>query len=131
MRFSNRKIKIVFEKYGGRCGYCGCLSINLQIDHFIPRSKGGSDKIENLMPSCRDCNAFKSDLLIEEFRNKILFKTIESLEKEIRFKIALNYSFIKKSNLKNVKFFFENFHDSNDFGNIRKLYSVDSLLGWG
>lgn len=31
------------------------------IDHIVPRSKGGTDDLENLKTCCRDCNILKSD----------------------------------------------------------------------
>lgn len=34
---------------------------NLEIDHFIPESKGGSENIDNLILSCRACNRRRKD----------------------------------------------------------------------
>ena len=31
------------------------------IDHYIPKSKGGSNALENLRISCRECNLSKAD----------------------------------------------------------------------
>ena len=51
--------------YGLRCGYCGVTETEsggqLEIDHFLPQSQGGQDKLENLVYACRTCNAFKGD----------------------------------------------------------------------
>ena len=48
-----------------RCGYCQShqkyVMGRLEIDHLIPRSKGGSDDEENLWLSCRLCNNAKRD----------------------------------------------------------------------
>lgn len=49
----------VFNKYGGRCAYCGCKlkSIkDMQVDHFIPFRNGGAGEMSNYMPACRQCN---------------------------------------------------------------------------
>jgi len=45
------------------CQYCGITGAEaeLEIDHIIPVSKGGSHHISNLATSCRKCNQQKSD----------------------------------------------------------------------
>lgn len=63
--------KIRFEVYKRdkfTCQYCGqsAPEIILQIDHIIPHSKGGSNEILNLVASCEDCNAGKSDRLLSD-----------------------------------------------------------------
>lgn len=50
---------------GNRCGYCLArqeyVSWVLEIDHIVPKSKGGTDDEENLWLACHSCNLFKSD----------------------------------------------------------------------
>ena len=49
---------------GNRCGYClthqEYVPWVLEIEHIVPRSKGGTDDEENLWLACRSCNLFKS-----------------------------------------------------------------------
>ena len=44
--------------FGLRCWHCKdyFLLENLTLDHLIPRSKGGSDSLENLWLTCSPCN---------------------------------------------------------------------------
>ena len=48
-----------------RCGYCltrqEYVPWILEIEHIVPKSKGGTDDAENLWLACRSCNLFKSD----------------------------------------------------------------------
>ena len=41
--------------------------MQLEIEHLIPKSRGGSNRISNLAIACHDCNQKKSNLTAEEF----------------------------------------------------------------
>jgi HNH endonuclease len=47
------------------CEFCGITEIDtggmLTIDHFQPRTKAGSDELENLIYACITCNQYKQD----------------------------------------------------------------------
>lgn len=47
------------------CQFCGARPGNddIEVEHLIPVSKGGSDNDENLVAACRKCNRNKSDLV--------------------------------------------------------------------
>lgn len=68
-RVSYLKIRFqIFERDGFKCQYCGRGvkdDVVLVPDHIIPRIKGGRDTPDNLITSCRECNAGKSDILID------------------------------------------------------------------
>lgn len=73
--YSTRRLELVFNKTDGRCAYCGkVLSDDATIDHIIPRSKGGGNNLDNLLPSCRSCNTSKGVKSLEEFRFWRTFK---------------------------------------------------------
>ncbi|MBO0713929.1 MAG: HNH endonuclease [Acidimicrobiales bacterium] len=56
--------RAVFARDEHRCQYCGAAAEN--IDHVVPRSRGGSHTWENVVAACRRCNARKEDRLLHE-----------------------------------------------------------------
>lgn len=60
-----QKIKATHEQ--SKCVYCGKAAS--EIDHIIPKSKGGSDVPENLVSACKECNHSKGNKGIDEFLN--------------------------------------------------------------
>jgi 5-methylcytosine-specific restriction endonuclease McrA len=56
--------RAVFVRDGHRCQYCGANAEN--IDHIVPRSRGGEHVWENVVAACRPCNTRKEDRLIHE-----------------------------------------------------------------
>ena len=67
-----RRLKLrfqVLQRDNFTCQYCGrrppeCI---LEVDHKYPKAKGGLDKIENYITSCRECNLGKGDVILKEF----------------------------------------------------------------
>ncbi|MFI6577822.1 RNA-guided endonuclease IscB [Nocardiopsis sp. NPDC050513] len=57
----------LLAKFDRTCVYCGAQGVPLNIDHVYPRSKGGSDRVSNLVLACVDCNQAKGDCPVEEF----------------------------------------------------------------
>ena len=49
--------RAVFLRDGGRCQYCGNAAED--VDHVLPRSRGGEHRWENVVAACRRCNAWK------------------------------------------------------------------------
>lgn len=49
----------VFARDNWQCQYCGNVAEN--IDHIVPRSKGGQHTWENVVAACIPCNSKKSD----------------------------------------------------------------------
>lgn len=61
--------RAIFARDGHRCQYCGAQAEN--IDHIVPRSKGGPHSWENVVAACRRCNARKRDHMLEETGMKL------------------------------------------------------------
>lgn len=56
--------RAIFARDQYRCQYCGAPAEN--IDHIVPRSRGGQHTWDNVVASCRSCNARKRDSLLSE-----------------------------------------------------------------
>jgi len=64
-----RKRMKVYARTNGRCAYCGISldSARFTLDHIIPRSKGGTSHISNLVACCESCNRRKWDRDLDDF----------------------------------------------------------------
>ena len=59
----------VLKRDGFRCQYCGRSAKDgavLEVDHIIPKSKGGTNDMDNLITACRECNRGKRDKLLDD-----------------------------------------------------------------
>ena len=56
----------VLERDQGSCVYCRRSNVRLELDHVRPRAVG-SDRVDNLVACCRDCNIAKGNRPVEEF----------------------------------------------------------------
>lgn len=57
----------LLEKWDRRCAYCGKVDVPLEIEHIIPKSRGGTNKVSNLTLACHECNQKKGNLTAKEF----------------------------------------------------------------
>lgn len=116
--------EIVFNKFGGRCAYCGCeLKKGWHLDHLDPVRRGYNyadklvmahphlDTIENAMPACAKCNINKHSESIEQFRISIA-RYLESLNlRMVQYQMVKKYGLIQETGIE-VKFYFETFNTS-------------------
>lgn len=65
--------RALYGEQAGNCEGCGehFQIQNLEVDHIVPRSKGGTDHIENLQLLCGDCNRIKGNRGMEYLRVKL------------------------------------------------------------
>lgn len=129
MTFSKEQRIKIYSKYNGKCAYCGCdiLLNNMQIDHVIPQRnfewhiKNRHFKVpdflkhltiddlnneDNLLPSCRVCNGWKSTSDLELFRSELEVQTKRLNERSSNYRIAKKYGLIEEIN-NPIIFYFE------------------------
>ena len=112
MAISKKIREAVYQKYGGRCAYCGRVIAykDMQVDHFRPlrvwdEADGAADDISNLMPACRMCNHYKRANSLEVFRRYIA-EIPRKLRGDYIYKIGVAYGNALKTK-KPIEFFFE------------------------
>ena len=101
---------MVYEKYDGRCAYCGrkIAYKDMQVDHFVAKrgwTENGSDDIANLMPACRMCNHYKRANTLETFRAYIQ-EIPRKLRENYIYKVGVVYGNVIE-NEKLIVFYFE------------------------
>lgn len=63
----DRVRQILIRLYNSRCQYClNEYSTGLEVEHIIPRSKGGTDSLENYTIACSSCNSRKRALELSD-----------------------------------------------------------------
>lgn len=60
----------LLEKWQRTCAYCGKTTLPLEVEHIVPRAKGGTNRISNLTLACQPCNQKKGARDIEDFLQK-------------------------------------------------------------
>ena len=118
--------QIIFDKFGGRCAYCGCeLSKGWHADHIEPivrdskwnRDKGRfeqtgtcrkpeNETLENYNPACASCNIQKNSYTIEQFRHNIKRYVISLNAYSTQYKFAKRYNLVTETE-NEVVFYFE------------------------
>lgn len=97
IKFTRRNI---YEHYGYLCCYCGKKfpTQDLNLEHVIPKSRGGEASWDNIVTSCIPCNLTKGNRLPKEAGMKLLiapskprWKGAQSLVLHASFKIKASW----------------------------------------
>lgn len=65
-----KRRRIVWNKTNGICAHCGKKKYGKEqqtIDHYVPKSYGGTYNLMNLMPLCKECNRTRGNKEINPF----------------------------------------------------------------
>lgn len=57
----------LLEKWSRHCAYCQATNVPLQVEHIVPRARGGTDRASNLTLACESCNSAKGTQTAAEF----------------------------------------------------------------
>lgn len=68
--------KNIYAHYTNRCCYCGKQfpTSDLNLEHVVPKSRGGKTDWSNIVTSCVRCNLRKGSRLPQEARMRLLIK---------------------------------------------------------
>lgn len=83
----------VWDKYGGRCAYCGrfITRSECRIDWFYP---GRGEEDDNLMPACKECADKKKGLTPGQFQTLIESQCRGALRKLPEYRTALQFNLV-------------------------------------
>lgn len=110
--------KNIFEKYGGRCAYCGeyITLKTMEVDHIIPLHLGRMnlispkrlEEMDNKNPACKPCNRWKSTFSLDQFREELELQVKRLRRDSASFRMAERYNQTREtSKTGRVKFYFE------------------------
>ncbi|WP_276322789.1 RNA-guided endonuclease IscB [Streptomyces sp. F001] len=80
-------------KWDNACAYCDATGVPLNIDYLQPRSRGGSNRITNLVLACVPCNQAKGNSPVEVFlahRPDRLAKILQQVRTPLHDAAAMN-----------------------------------------
>ncbi len=83
----------LLEKWNRTCAYCNASDTPLEVEHIVPKSKGGSNRISNLTIACVPCNQAKSNRDIKDFLAKkpsLLKKILSQAKAPLKDAAAVN-----------------------------------------
>lgn len=124
-KISKETRRTVYEKYDGKCAYCGCVInyLKFHVDHIEAKFRRttqaelkswgsdrikGKDHIGNYNPSCISCNSSKSTFTIETWRKELELKRERIKRDSSTYNLLIRFNQIKESYTP-IKFYFENF----------------------
>jgi 5-methylcytosine-specific restriction endonuclease McrA len=68
-RLTRKERELLRFAHGGRCLYCRArLDKEFHADHYVPRSRGGADTLDNYVAACPRCDAQKGQRLPWEWQ---------------------------------------------------------------
>jgi 5-methylcytosine-specific restriction endonuclease McrA len=91
--FSYELREYVLEKWKRTCAYCSVTGVPLQVDHIVPRARGGSNRVSNLTLACEPCNQRKGTKALHDFladQPERLARVLEEAKSPLKGAAAVN-----------------------------------------
>lgn len=107
-KLTKNERRVVYDKMGGRCAYCGCELAyeDMQVDHIEAFWFNGDDGLNNMLPACRSCNHYKRGNSLEGWR-RILEAMPATLERDCyTYRQAVRFGMVNPTP-KKITFYFE------------------------
>ena len=83
----------LLEPWHCTCAYCGKSDVPLQVEHIVPKSKGGTDRVSNLALACEKCNTKKGNRPVEDFLKRqpeVLARILKQAKAPLKDATAVN-----------------------------------------
>lgn len=84
----------LLEKWDRKCAYCKKKNVPLEIEHIIPKSRGGSNKVSNLTIACHKCNQKKGNKTAAEFGHPEIQKQAKQSLKATAFMNSIRWKLV-------------------------------------
>jgi len=149
MAFKKQERIKIHNKLNGHCAYCGenIELKDMQVDHIIPQrnfkmSIKNNFRVpeflshltledlnhdDNLLPTCRVCNKWKSAHDLELFRNELSEQIHRLNERSSNYRIAKKYGLLAET-IKPIVFYFERVSENVLYSNMRKLWDLKKRI---
>lgn len=116
-RLTKAERKMVYDKCGGHCAYCGCEIPfkGFNADHVLclrnyEYTDDTIDTVDNMLPSCGSCNRYKSTYDLETFRAMLSGIPMRLARDVSTYNIAVRYGMVKEYH-EPIVFYFERLRD--------------------
>ena len=124
--------RYVYEREGGKCFHCG-KAIRYEkttLDHYFPRSLGGTEEFFNLVACCKLCNKLKKSTVPSDWEEVAIRFFVMGLESgKIRFSHELGYDFDELLKIaRDVKAVIRNRMNTVFEGNGFRFYVKDNFV---
>ena len=83
----------LLEKWGRKCAYCSAENTPLEVEHIVPKSQLGSNRVSNLTLACHSCNQAKGNRDVGDFlsgKPNLLARVLKQAKTPLKDAAAVN-----------------------------------------